>query len=71
MMGLANIVTGIIYCLPMPIKPKKVLAVVAISQKWPPSLIYATGFGTCLMWLMLSFTMLIENVTLLVGQSVQ
>lgn len=46
MMGLTNIVTGIIYHLPMPIEPKKVLAVVAITQRWPPSLIYATGFGT-------------------------
>ena len=31
MMGLANIVTGIVYRLPMPIQPKKVLAAVAIS----------------------------------------
>jgi len=45
MMGLANIVTGIVYHLPMPIEPKKVLAVVAITEKWTPSLIYATGFG--------------------------
>ena len=43
MMGLANIVTGIIYHLPMPIEPKKVLAVVAISQKWSPSLCSSRG----------------------------
>ena len=39
MMGVANIVTGIVYRLPMPIEPMKVLAVVAIAQGWPPSMI--------------------------------
>jgi hypothetical protein len=32
MMGLANIITGIVYHLPMLIEPKKVLAVAAITQ---------------------------------------
>ena len=32
MMGLANIVTGLVYRLPMPIEPMKVLAVMAIAQ---------------------------------------
>jgi MFS superfamily sulfate permease-like transporter len=70
MMGLANIVTGIVYHLPMPIEPKKVLAVVAISQKWPPSLIYATGLGTGVIWLILGFTGLIQKVAALTPQSV-
>ncbi len=70
MMGLANIVTGIVYHLPMPIEPKKVLAVVAISQKWPPSLIYATGLGTGVIWLILGFTGLIQKVATLTPQSV-
>ena len=38
MMGLANVATGLIYKLPMPIEPMKVLAVVAIAQHWTPSL---------------------------------
>ena len=33
MMGLANIATGIIYRLPLPIEPMKVLAVLAIALK--------------------------------------
>jgi MFS superfamily sulfate permease-like transporter len=70
MMGLANIVTGIVYHLPMPIEPKKVLAVVAISQKWPPSLIYATGLGTGVIWLILGFTGLIQKVATLTPRSV-
>jgi len=60
MMGLANIVTGVVYHLPMPIEPKKVLAVVATTEKWSPSLIYATGFGTGIIWLILGFTGLIQ-----------
>ena len=54
MMGLANILTGIIYRLPMPIEPMKVLAATAIAQRWPPPLVYATGFGTGIIWLILS-----------------
>jgi xanthine/uracil/vitamin C permease (AzgA family) len=70
MMGLANIVTGIIYHLHMPIEPKKVLAVVAITQKWPPSLVYATGFGTGVIWLILGFTGLIQRVAAVTPRSV-
>ena len=33
MMGLMNIVTGLVYRLPMPIQPKKVIAVMAIAQR--------------------------------------
>ena len=70
MMGLANIVTGIMYHLPMPIEPKKVLAVVAITRKWPPSLIYATGFGTGVIWMILGFTGLIQKIALVTPRSV-
>jgi len=70
MMGLANIVTGVIYRLPMPIEPKKVLAVVAISQRWSPSLIYASGFGTGVIWLVLAFTGLIQKIAAITPRSV-
>lgn len=50
MMGVANIVTGLIYRLPMPIEPMKVLAVVAIAQRWSPSMVYASGFGMGIIW---------------------
>jgi hypothetical protein len=55
-MGLANIITGIVYRLPMPIEPMKVLAVVAIAQGWSPSLIYASGFGMGLTWIIFAMT---------------
>jgi len=70
MMGLANITTGLIYRLPMPIQPKKVLAVVAISQRWSPSLIYASGFGTGVIWLILAFTGLIQKIASITPTSV-
>jgi len=70
MMGLTNIVTGIVYRLPMPLQPMKVLAVTAIAQRWPPSLIYATGFGTGVTWLILSFTGLIQKIAAITPRSV-
>ncbi|MCE5274852.1 MAG: putative sulfate/molybdate transporter [Deltaproteobacteria bacterium] len=56
MMGLANIVTGLVYRLPMPIEPMKVLAVVAIAQHWTPSMVYASGFAMGLIWLLFAVT---------------
>jgi len=70
MMGLANIVTGIIYRLPMPIEPKKLIAVVAIAQKWSPSLIYASGFGTGLAWLLMYITGTIDKIAKITPKSV-
>jgi len=56
MMGLANIATGLVYRLPIPIEPMKVLAVVAIAQHWSPSMIYASGFAMGIIWLLFAVT---------------
>ncbi len=56
MMGLANIITGLVYRLPMPIEPMKVLAVMAIAQHWSPSMVYASAFSMGVLWLVLSMT---------------
>lgn len=53
MMGLANIVTGLVYRLPMPIEPMKVLAVMAIAQAWSPEMVYASGIVMGLVWLVM------------------
>ncbi|MDQ7794546.1 MAG: putative sulfate/molybdate transporter [bacterium] len=53
-MGLMNIATGLIYRLPMPVEPMKVIAVTAIAQRWPPSLVYGAAFGAGVVWLVLS-----------------
>jgi MFS superfamily sulfate permease-like transporter len=56
MMGLANIGTGLFYRLPMPMEPMKVLAVVAIAQRWSPSMVYASAFGMGVIWLVFGLT---------------
>lgn len=60
MMGLTNIALGLVYRLPMPLQPKKVVAVVAISQGWRPGLVYGAGLGLGLSWLVLSVTGLVD-----------
>lgn len=56
MMGVANIVTGLVYRLPMPIEPMKVLAVMAIAQVWSPSMVYASAFAMGIVWTILALT---------------
>jgi hypothetical protein len=55
-MGLANILTGIIYRLPMPIEPMKVLAVMAIAQAWTPDKVFMSAFAMGVTWLILGFS---------------
>lgn len=55
-LGLANIITGVIYRLPMPIEPMKVLAVMAIAQAWSPGQIYASAFAMGITWLFLGLS---------------
>ena len=62
MMGLTNIALALIYRLPMPLEPKKVVAVVAISQKWPPSRVYASSLGLGIVWLILAMSGLIDRL---------
>ncbi|MGC9358183.1 MAG: putative sulfate/molybdate transporter, partial [Anaerolineae bacterium] len=62
MLGLTNVALGLIYRLPMPLQPKKVIAAVAIGQGWSPSLIYASGFGMGLTWFLLIVTGLLRKL---------
>lgn len=70
MMGLANIVTGLVYRIPMPIEPMKVLAVVAIAQHWSPSMVYASGFAMGIIWLIFSVTGLMTWIARITPNSV-
>lgn len=70
MMGLANIITGILYRLPMPIEPMKVLAVMAIAQQWSPSMIYASGFAMGVIWVFFALTNLIGWIAKITPRSV-
>ncbi len=70
LMGLANVVTGLLYRLPMPIEPMKVLAVVAIAQHWTPSMVYASGFGMGVVWLLFAVTGVMEWIARVTPDSV-
>lgn len=70
MMGLCNIITGLIYRLPIPIEPMKIIAIMAIAQKWTPSMIYASGFGMGLIWIILAITGIIEWLARITPNSV-
>ncbi|MBM3188967.1 MAG: hypothetical protein FJZ90_09635 [Chloroflexi bacterium] len=56
MIGLTNIATGLIYRLPMPVEPKKVVSVAAIAQGWPASVVAASGLGLGIIWLVVVLT---------------
>ena len=56
MTGLANILTGIAFRLPVPIEPMKVIATAAISRHWSPSMVYASAFAMGVTWLIFAWT---------------
>lgn len=70
MMGLANIATGLVYRLPMPIEPMKVLAIMAIAQRWSPSMVYASGFAMGVIWLIFGATNLVGWIAKITPKSV-
>lgn len=59
---MANISTGLLYRLPMPIEPMKVLAVVAIAQAWTPEKIYTSGLVMGVVWLVMGSTRAMDFV---------
>lgn len=61
-LGITNIVLGIRFNLPLPVQPQKTIGTVAISQRWNPSLVISTGFGTGIIWTILGFTKLLEKI---------
>ena len=69
-MGLVNVALGLIYRLPMPLEPKKVVAVVAIAERWSPALIYTTGWTLGLIWLVLALSGLVERLVVLIPPAV-
>jgi len=70
MMGLANIVTGVAYHLPIPIEPMKVLAVMAIAQAWSPSMVFASAFAMGIVWVSISLTGAMNPITRITPRSV-
>lgn len=70
MMGMANIVTGVIYRLPMPIEPMKALAVVAIAGAWSPEMLFTAGLLMGLFWLIMGATDAISPIVKRIPRSV-
>lgn len=62
MMGLTNIALGLIYRVPMPLQPKKVIAAVAIAKEWPPAMVYSSGLALGVIWVLLAFSGLVERL---------
>jgi MFS superfamily sulfate permease-like transporter len=63
MLGLVNVATGLVYRLPMPVEPKKVISVAAIGQVWPASMVVASGLGLGLLWIVLALSGAMRKVT--------
>jgi len=70
MMGLANIATGMVYHLPMPIEPMKVLAVMAIAQVWSPPMVYASAFAMGIIWVLIALTGAMRVITRITPRSI-
>jgi predicted benzoate:H+ symporter BenE len=56
MIGLTNVATGLIYRLPMPVEPKKVISVAAIAGRWSASMVAASGLGLGIIWIIVVAT---------------
>jgi hypothetical protein len=70
MMGLTNIALGLVYRVPMPLQPTKVVAAVAIAQGWSPSMITSSGVALGALWLVLASGGLVERLVRWTPQSV-
>lgn len=60
--GLCQILTGLIYKLPMPVQPLKYMAMIMLTQKLTPDLLYAGGFCIGIMMLILSGSGFLEKI---------
>ena len=60
--GLLQIMTGLLYGLPMPMQPLKAMAVLIITQKVTGDLIYAAGLTIGLVMLLLTVSGLLERL---------
>ena len=69
-MGASNILLGLYYRIPLPIEPMKALAIYALANRWDASLIFATAFGTAILWLILSLSGLIDRLLRFVPEDV-
>ena len=70
MLGLTNIVLALTYRLPLPVQPKKAVGSIAIASRWKPSMVYGTGLGLGIFWLILGLSRRINELVQKVPKSV-
>jgi predicted benzoate:H+ symporter BenE len=68
--GLTNIFLSLIYKLPLPVQPKKVVGSVALAQAWPVSQVLGTGFGLGILWILLSLSQRLSELLMKVPKPV-
>jgi predicted benzoate:H+ symporter BenE len=73
--GLTNIVLALIYKLPLPVQPQKVIGTVALAERWTVNRVLGAGFSVGLVWVFISFskrlTGLLEKVPKGVTRGIQ
>jgi len=69
-LGVMNIVTGLVYRIPIPIQPMKVLAVVAIAAAWSPEKVYTSALVMGVVWLVLGLTGVMSRIAVYTPKSV-
>lgn len=70
MFGLMQIVTGLVYRLPMPVQPLKAMAVIVITQKLSGDVLYGGGLAIGLLMLLLALSGLIDWLGKIVPKTV-
>ncbi len=68
--GLANVVTGLIFRIPIPVQPMKAIAAVAIAEGLSEAEILAAGIGTGAVLMLLAVTGLVDWLTRKIPKSV-
>lgn len=68
--GLTNIALALIYRLPLPVQPKKVIGSVALAEGWPMNRVLGAGFSVGLIWVLLSFSRRLSSLLERVPESV-
>ncbi|MHA2610120.1 MAG: molybdate transporter family protein [bacterium JZ-2024 1] len=68
--GSWQIFTGLSYGIPMPVQPLKAIAVLMLSNKYSPNLLYGAGLGIGVVMLFLTLTGLLQNLARIVPKSV-
>lgn len=70
MMGIVNILIGVVYNVPLSVEAKKAVGTAALAHKWNPSQLYAVGVGTGLTWTALGLSGLTDKIAKLTPTSV-